>query len=158
MRLFNSVRGWQTFLYTKMKRKLIFNLIALFVLSTTLVSCGKDDDSDDSFTLNGKVYAAYGYQGGGVSSGGYTLTSYDAYWVVRFTSDTHFEYTARKNSPNGGIIGDIETGTYTLSYPKLVLSFENRKYGDKEMDATFINESTFRVISGSDKVLEYNLQ
>jgi hypothetical protein len=35
-----------------MKRKLIFNLIALFVLSTTLVSCGKDDDGEDNFTVD----------------------------------------------------------------------------------------------------------
>ncbi|MBR4326192.1 MAG: hypothetical protein IKP73_11770 [Bacteroidales bacterium] len=140
-----------------MKRKIYLTLSFLMIFSLLLSSCKKDDENEEKFSVNGKVYAAYGYQGGGVSSGGYSLPSYDAYWVIRFTSETKFERTARKSSPTGGIIGDIETGTYTLDYPNLKLTFDEATYGDKVIEATFVSESSFRTTTGS-RTLEFNLQ
>ena len=141
-------------------KKVIFALMSFAVFfSLMLTSCGKDDDDDTpAFSLKGKVYAAYGYHSNGYYFGNIYNEPYDAYWVIRFTSDTEFERTARKDNPQGEIIGDIETGTYTLNYPDIKFSFKDRaSYLDDTMEATFVSESTFRSGSGTN-IKEYNLQ
>jgi hypothetical protein len=141
-------------------KKVIFALMSIAVIvSLMLSSCKKDDgdDQDDVFSPKGKVYAAFAYHSNAYYFGNIYNAPYDAYWVFRFTSETEFERTARKNTPTGEIIGDIETGTYTLSYPNMTLTFKDKTTGASVIEATFVSESAFRTGSGSN-IKEYNLQ
>jgi hypothetical protein len=125
-------------------------LIVLAVLPLLFAGCSKDDEPD-AFSLNGKVYAAYAYQGGGYTILGVYFPPYDVYWVFRFTSDNEVERTARKQNPQGEIIGELDKGTYVLSYPNLVIDIEGYA---KSYECTFVDENTFRTGTGSD-ILEY---
>lgn len=140
-------------------KKVIFALMSAIIVSLMLSSCSKDDDDngDEGFSLKGKMYAAVAYHSNAYYFGNIYNAPYDAYWVFRFTSETEFERTARKNTPTGEIIGDIETGTYTLSYPNMTLTFKDKTTGASVIEATFVSESAFRTGSGSD-IKEYNLQ
>ena len=124
-------------------------LLLLFALITTTLisSCSKDDDKEPEFSLLGKIYAAHAYTS--------SVSENEVYWVMRFTSNTALERTAREVNPTGGIIGDIENWTYTLSYPTLIIYDED---GEEYNNATFIDENTFRTTNYQGHVTEYILQ
>lgn len=128
-------------------KKLLLSLV--LVASVLLVSCEKEKDKEEEekFSLSGKTYAAYGYKS-------YTSDD-DVYWVMRFTSDTQVERTARKVSPTGGIIGDAESWTYALSYPSVVFYDED---GEKYNTGTFVDENTYRTTGYQGAITEYILQ
>lgn len=129
-------------------------LLLLLVLPFIFGSCSSDSDEDNSFNLEGKTYAAYAYDAGGVNIGGIYIQPYKVYWVYRFLPDNKIERTARNNEVNGKIIGDIENGTYTLDYPNMKIKLDNNS---NYTECVFINENTFRTGSGS-YVKEYNKQ
>lgn len=136
------------------KRSLTF-LMAIMIatlLSIGFASCSSDDD-EDSFSVKGSTYAAYAYRGGGMFDSDY----YDVYWVYKFTSDTQYEKTTRQSSISGGIIGDIETGTYVLNYPNITIKAETGILKGSVTSGTFVDKNTFRVGSGSN-VMEYTKQ
>ena len=122
------------------------------LLSIGFASCSSDDD-EDSFSVKGSTYAAYAYRGGGMFDSDY----YDVYWVYKFTSDTQYEKTTRQSSISGGIIGDIETGTYVLNYPNITIKAETGILKGSVTSGTFVDKNTFRVGSGSN-VMEYTKQ
>lgn len=61
------------------------------------------------------------------------------------------KYQPEKNSPTGGIIGDIDIDTYTLDYPTIKIKC-NEEY---TATGTFINQETFRITWKNGKILEY---
>ena len=125
-------------------------LFLLFtVVSLMFAGCSKSDDIIDEFSLSGKTYAAYAYQGGGF----FGSDNYDVYWVYKFISENKVESTSRQVSPKGGIIGEIDIYTYSLNYPTLKIYREDGTI----TTATFIDENTFRTGSGSN-VKEYIMQ
>lgn len=132
---------------------LLTTVMMAAMLSFGFVSCSSDSDDGSTFTVKGKTYAAYAYRGGGMFDNDY----YDVYWVYKFTSDTQYEKTTRQSSATGGIIGEIETGTYVLNYPTITISAEAGLLEGSVIKGTFIDNSTFRVGSGSN-VMEYKLQ
>jgi hypothetical protein len=126
-------------------------ILSMLFLASVVLFAGCSKDGEPEFSLKGKIYAAYAYNGGGYTVGGIYFEPYDAYSVFRFISDNEVERTTRKNNPKGGIIGELEKGTYVLNYPNLIINIEDR---DKPYDCAFVDENTFRTGAGYD-VLEY---
>lgn len=137
-----------------MERKKLFKMFAVLafvMLGMMLASCGGSDDDESGVSLAGKTYAAYAYK---FSDGS------DAYEVIRFISDTRYEYTTRVGSPNGVIVKsypDIETGTYSIAYPKIVFSAETGFSKGVTYNATFLDNDHFRLTSG-DRTMEFGKQ
>lgn len=130
-------------------------LLLLFVFPFIFGSCSSDDDdNNNSFNLEGKTYAAYAYDAGGINIGGIYIQPYKVYWVYRFLPDNKVERTARNNEVNGKIIGEIDNGTYILDYPNMKIKLDD---SDNYTECVFINENAFRTGSGSN-VKEYNKQ
>lgn len=133
------------------KKKGLWNLLTIMMVvmfNVGVISCSSDDD-EDNFSLVGKTYAAFAYHSSAIDVAGIHLDGYDAYWVYRFTSATECERQARKGSPTGGIIGDIDKCTYTLNYPTITIV-----NGTSTITGTFIDQNTFRTGSGSN-IKEY---
>lgn len=133
-------------------KKNVFSLLVFVLL--VFGGCSKEEKEEPKFSLKGKIYAGYAYSGGGFSVGGIYFENYDAYSVIRFISDNEVEETTRKNSPQGAIIGDIDKGTYILSYPLLTIKLEDR---ENAIEYTFIDENTFRIDVGG-KIREFTKQ
>ena len=125
-----------------------FMLITLMmILSAGFTSCG---DDEDEFSLVGKTYAACVTHIDSGYFGGFYYDGYDMYWVYKFTSETQCELSTREDSPTGGIIGNIEKGTYTLDYPTITISIE----GYNVMKGTFVDNKTIRYET-KERVLEF---
>lgn len=124
-------------------KKLLFISVILFFLT----SCSKNEQPKIEFSPVGKTYSAYAYKS--------IVDNDNVYWVYRFTSKTQVEHTAREVSPTGGIIGSVDTYTYSLNYPNLIMFNSN---GQQLLPFTFISESTFRMTDSRGITYEYNVQ
>ena len=129
-----------------MKKIIILSLISVFSL-LTITGCKKENKPEE-FTLIGKTFAAFNYH----------FLDEDVYTVWRFVSETEVERTSRRNSPQGGLIGNIYYGTYILDYPNLNVSIPQLA----EYKCEFISETCFRTqwynTSGKIEIHEFHLQ
>lgn len=132
----------------RMKNLIRLGMIAAVLATFIFTSCSKDEEE---FSLVGKTYAAFSYHSNAYNGTIIQTDGYDAYDVYRFISDTECEVSTRKNSPTGGIIGDIDIDTYTLDYPTIKIKC-NEEY---TATGTFINQETFRITWKNGKILEY---
>lgn len=108
-----------------MKKALVILSLALMALT----SCTKED----KFSLSGKTFAAYAFVSDGT----------DCYFVWKFDSDK-VEISSRISSYQGGIIGNIEHGNYTLDYPSLTVNYSTSSGTKYSRRCTFIDKTTFR--------------
>lgn len=134
-------------------RKYLHLVLVALLSFTVFLSCAKETP----FTVSGKTYAAFGYHADSFTYGIFHWDGYDAYYVLRFTSEKSAEKSTREANPQGRIIGDLEDCSVTINYPSIIVSYtENgRLYTEK---GTFITQSIFRLTSSSGKISEYILQ
>ena len=114
-------------------------VLVLIVLSA-LMGCSKGS------SLVGETYAAYGYHSDEFNAGYIHIDGYDAYYVFRFIDRSTAERTTRQHSPQGSIIGDIESCTYTLKYPSIEISYYNSALRQVVTEkGKFLDKKTFRI-------------
>lgn len=93
----------------------------------------------------GSTFAAFGYHVDDKVIAGMHFDGYDAYRVYRFIDSGTAEKTTRKYSPQGEIIGDIETCTYSYSYPAITITYKNYDGSDRTVTGEFLDNDTFRI-------------
>ncbi len=92
-------------------------MMSVMLFALLFSSCGSDDEENPDNPLVGSTYAVYAYHNEAEPSVG--IEAYDAYFVLKFTSEHECEYTVRKNSPKGEIVHSAETFLYILHYPNV---------------------------------------
>ena len=117
-------------------------------------SCKKEE----SFSVSGKTFAAFGYHADSFTYGIIHRDGYDAYYVLRFTSETTAERSTREGSASGRIIGDMEDCKVAIDYPLITISYMSLGTQYTESGA-FLDQTKFRLTSSNGKVTsEYILQ
>lgn len=136
-----------------MKRVLsLISLVSLLMISFS--SCKKED----SFSVSGKTFTAFGYHADSFTYGIIHYDGYDAYYVLRFISETTAERSTREGNASGRIIGDMEDCKVTINYPLITISYMSRGTQYTESGA-FLDKTKFRLTSSNGKVTsEYILQ
>lgn len=132
----------------EMKNIIKLGVIAIVFAVFSFTSCSKDEK--DEFSLVGKTYAAFSYHSNAYKGTYLQSDGYDVYKVYRFISDKEVESSSRKNSPTGGIIGDIDKYPYTLNYPTIKIEL-----GTFTAEGTFLDENTFRVTWANGDINEF---
>lgn len=125
-----------------MKNKISMLMLAmmptvLFVLLFT--SCSSDAEEDPDNPLVGTTFAAYAYHSEETPSVG--IEAYDVYFVLKFIDPHKCEYSARKNSPNGDIIGKADDYLYMLHYPNITFNTSE----SSRLEAEFTSDNVFKV-------------
>lgn len=139
--------------------KRIVSLFLFVVLLFFLFSSCSQVEPEKPFTVSGKTFAAFGYHADSFTYGMIHYDGYDAYYVLRFTSEATAEKSTREANPNGRIIGDIEDCKVTISYPSITVSYV-KKNGEQHIESgTFLDETKFRLTTSNGKATsEYILQ
>lgn len=96
-----------------------------------LVSCHKNKDDDDGFSVSGKTY----YTTETVSISKNTDASKTVYYIYEFTDSKFVKYYERESSFDGKVKNQ-DNGSYTLSYPSITLNM-----GSGSVSGTFYNEN-----------------
>ena len=124
-----------------MKKKISILMLAIMpvMLFTLFTSCGSDDEEDSDNPLVGSTFVAYAYHSDATPSVG--IEAYDVYFVLKFINEHECEYTARKNSPKGDVIGKTDNYLYMLHYPKI--TFNTSEYD--RLDGEFTSNDVFKV-------------
>lgn len=111
--------------------------VMLFALLFT--SCGSDDEENPDNPLVGSTFAAYAYHSDETPSVG--IEAYDVYFVLKFINEHECEYTARKNSPKGEIIGKADSYLYMLHYPSITFTTSESEH----LTGEFTSKDIFKV-------------
>jgi hypothetical protein len=114
----------------------------LLALSIVFLFCGCSKEK----TLIGETYAAYGYHVDDFDAGIIHMDGYDAYFVFRFIDESTAERSTRQYSPQGKVIGEMESCTYVLNYPTIEISYYSDAVNKIVVEkGEFLNDKTFRI-------------
>jgi hypothetical protein len=117
-----------------MKKKILFSLMALFMLSLTFTSCGDDDDDDNGASIVGK----------------WKETSYVWYEDDSNTPQTDEKYTAGDEiefKSDGTYVQYGDTGKWSINGNKLTLNYKDGSKDESEEYIITINGNTLIMTS-----------
>lgn len=139
-----------------MKKKISILMLAMMpvmLFALLFTSCGSDDEEDPDNPLVGSTFVAYAYHSDATPSVG--IEAYDVYFVLKFINEHECEYSARKNSPKGDVIGKTDRYLYILRHP--IITFNTSEYN--RLDGEFTSKDVFKVYKwGNFGSLEFKKQ